>query len=393
MRCPKCQTENPERSLACKRCGADLAPAAAAGAPTRGRRTGPQPAHRSPSDAERAHTLLDEAFHLADEGKLAQAITACQRAVAANPESTSAHSLLGILYERAGQRERAIQAYEAALRLSPDSAADRESLQQLVSPPPPPVIEVPVAPPVAPPPAPPRPAVRRRRKPAPATAGKPRRLAPMWYAIVIAAAVLALLLVLTVRAWRAASVQPAPTVPTPSVAAAEPRPIPPAIPPAPSARVPSPPPARAPAPLRSGFAPAGAGFSAPPAPPRAPAAPAASTFIPAPESFVRRAHPLRPAQPPAPTSEQARAQYFRGDLAGAVNTYQRLITGATPAGAETYQEAGWLYYQVGRRTDAVAAYQESVERYRRRITAGEDAEAARHGLRTAAAALRVLELE
>jgi tetratricopeptide (TPR) repeat protein len=388
MRCPNCQAENPDAAVVCKKCGASLE------LPT------------PPTDDERSRQFLEEAFRLSDEGKLGQAITNCKRAIEANPRSTSAYSLLGILYERLGRRELAIQAYEAVLRLSPDSTADRESLEQLLSRPelPPLEVAVPVAPPEreAPPPAPTPPAPVRRR-------GVP----PMWYGVAALVVILVVLLVFTVRAWRAASLQsraaaparPAEPAPTPAAAPAPASPTASAMlaapPPAPVGAVPivptgpirvSPPPSAIPPTPE-----------APTPPPSRQTGPVVEMRIPTPEAFIlRTASPPEPKPAPAyrepalaaePTPEGARTRYFQGDLAGAIGTYEAVTAGNDRASAVTYQEMGWLYYQAGRRNDAEAAYRESLARYQRQLAAGEDADAARHGVRTAEAALRVMELK
>lgn len=391
MRCPNCQTENPDRNVVCKECGARL--------------SSPTP----PTDAERARQLVEEAFRLSDEGKLSQAIAICKRAVAANPNSTSAYSLLGILYERAGQRELAIQAYEAALRLSPESVADRESLQQLASPPTPlvqeaqpaRVHEVPAGPHMRPPPV---------EAPAP----RPRVLT--WSVVGALAAVFIVLLVVTVQVWRGGKAQPAHRSPPQARFA-------PQAAPAPARAVVQPPTAAgAPAPPVSVATPPALGPPPPepvaaaptePEPASEPAVtegPWAAITIPAPETFIWRSPSASEEAPPvssdqgevaatgapaaAPaTAEAARARYFEGDREGAIRIYERLTADTTRATPELYQEVGWLYYQDGRRADADAAYRESLRRYQRLLAAGEDVEAAQHGMRTVEAALRVLEVE
>lgn len=379
MRCPNCQAENPDSAAVCQQCGAGLKPVT------------------PPTDRERAQQLLDEAFRLSDDGQLTEAIAACRRAVSVNPNSTSAHSLLGILYERSGQRDLAIQAYEAALRLSPQSTADRESLRQLLAPPGAPVVEV--AAPAA--------------VPGPTAVPPPRRgIAPLWYGVAAVAALLLILLAFAFRAWRAASVRP-PT-PTPAVIA-QPTPTPavtPTVSP-PPARVavaaPRPPVVPASAsglptsPLYSGqraAAPGPRSFALTPAPPpaqpRAPIIPAPLIFRPATTT------PRPPSAPPAPTVTVApappvsvagaRQRYLEGDLAGAVRTMERAISSDPQADAATIQDLGWLYYRSGRAADAALAYRESLDRYQEQAQTGRDGEAARRGISTAQAALRVLEL-
>ena len=384
MRCPNCHAENPDAGVVCKKCGVSLEPPTAA------------------TDDERSRQFLEEAFRLSDEGKLSQAITSCKRAIEANRRSTSAYSLLGILYERLGRRELAIQAYEAVLRLSPESAADRESLEQLLSRPelPPLEVAVPVGPPEHEAPAPPAP-VRRRG------------VSPMWYGVAALVVILVVLLVFTVRAWRAASLQPRAAAPAPApepapTRAAAPTPAPPTA----SAMLPAPPPAPVAAVpiVATGPTRVSPPLSAVPSTPEAPTpppnrqtGPVVEIRIPRPEAFILRgASPPEPKAAPAyreqalaaePTPQAAHIRYFQGDVAGAIRTYEAVTAGNDRASAVTYQEMGWLYYQVGRPDDAEAAYRESLARYQRQLAAGEDADAARHGIRSAEAALRVMELE
>jgi tetratricopeptide (TPR) repeat protein len=81
---------------------------------------------------ERARRTLEEAFRLSEEGRLQSAIQACQQAITLNPRSTSAHSLLGTLYERTGDRDGAIRSYEQVLTLSPGSTVERRRLNELM---------------------------------------------------------------------------------------------------------------------------------------------------------------------------------------------------------------------------------------------------------------------
>ena len=89
------------------------------------------PTHQSDEDVEKLTRLLDMAFWHNQAGNQAAAITACQAALALNPNSTTAHSLLGTLYEKSGDDAQAIQHFEAVLSLNPDSQADAAKLDQL----------------------------------------------------------------------------------------------------------------------------------------------------------------------------------------------------------------------------------------------------------------------
>jgi tetratricopeptide (TPR) repeat protein len=80
----------------------------------------------------RADRILTEAFAHSDAGRLTEAVRLAQQALSFNPDSTTAHSLLGTLYERLGNRDAAIREYQAVLSLSPGSTADRQRLNELL---------------------------------------------------------------------------------------------------------------------------------------------------------------------------------------------------------------------------------------------------------------------
>lgn len=119
--CTKCGKDSPDQARFCRGCGAPLtkgAPAATAAAGV--------------APEERARRLLEDAFRLSEEGRVLAAIEVCKQAVSLNPRSTSAHSLLGTLYERQGERDDAIREYEQVLTLSPGSTAERRRLNELM---------------------------------------------------------------------------------------------------------------------------------------------------------------------------------------------------------------------------------------------------------------------
>ena len=84
-----------------------------------------------PQSKERLTRLLDMAFWHNQSGNVDAAITACKAALDVNPESTTAHSLLGTLYERKGEDFKAIEQFEAVLALNPESEADAHKLEQI----------------------------------------------------------------------------------------------------------------------------------------------------------------------------------------------------------------------------------------------------------------------
>jgi len=120
VRCPKCGKDSPDQARFCRACGQELTADAQSAAPT------------PTSPEERARRLLEDGFRFSEAGRLQQAIEACQQAISFNPASTSAHSLLGTLFERVGDREGAIRAYEQVLTLSPGSTVERRRLNELM---------------------------------------------------------------------------------------------------------------------------------------------------------------------------------------------------------------------------------------------------------------------
>jgi len=377
MRCPRCEAENPDENRFCTNCGASLREGAAPEAP------------RPVPDSATAQQLIDLAFQYSDQGLLAEAIQAAEQAVAANPSSTSAHSLLGILYERAGERQKAIAEYERALALSPRSAADQQALQQLLQA---------------------MPTARRRVSPAVARGA------------IIGAFVLLLVLV-PVLVWMAlrpawqrpelARPQPlerrvaAPVSPAPGQTGAA-IPAVPAMPAAPAA-----PPPAAPAPAAASVLPLvrmGAPVAAPAertarAPeaetlPRTLRAPLLSSPGPVPAPFVvpPPARRLEPPLPPAPqpivaTTELARTYYLLGDYDKAIGTYERYVSKRPDAAPQVREELAFCFYRKDRLAEARVEYERALRSYEAELASGQNQEDAAHGARTCRAALRALEAQ
>lgn len=127
MYCHDCNTANSVDSKYCKECGAKI---------NEGYRTmmlsvQDLPLGQSEETLDRLTRLLDMAFWHNEAGNVAAAITASEAALAINPNSTTAHSLLGSLYEKKGENAQAIHHFEAVLALNPDSAADAAKLDQI----------------------------------------------------------------------------------------------------------------------------------------------------------------------------------------------------------------------------------------------------------------------
>ncbi len=79
----------------------------------------------------RAQALLDRAFSLWERGDVAGAIASCRQSLALAPRSSGAHSMLGLLLERAGDAKGAIAAYEKAVEIEPSSLLERDSARRL----------------------------------------------------------------------------------------------------------------------------------------------------------------------------------------------------------------------------------------------------------------------
>ena len=123
MFCTQCGTRNPDDANFCQKCGR-----------TTGRAARPLDDSefsmlQQPED--RVGDLLAIAFRRREQGDIDGAIRACAGALQVLPESTSAHSLMGMLFEAQGEREKAITEFERVLALNPGSIADREKLEQL----------------------------------------------------------------------------------------------------------------------------------------------------------------------------------------------------------------------------------------------------------------------
>lgn len=127
MHCHDCNTGNTVDSKYCKECGSKI---------NEGYRTmmlsvQDLPLGQNDETLDRLTRLLDMAFWHNEAGNIAAAITASEAALAINPNSTTAHSLLGSLYEKKGDDAQAINHFESVLALNPESAADAAKLDQI----------------------------------------------------------------------------------------------------------------------------------------------------------------------------------------------------------------------------------------------------------------------
>jgi tetratricopeptide (TPR) repeat protein len=65
--------------------------------------------------AVKARRWVEEAERCHQEGKLREAASACEEALAVDRHNTTAHALLGVLYDHQGHREQAVREYRSAL--------------------------------------------------------------------------------------------------------------------------------------------------------------------------------------------------------------------------------------------------------------------------------------
>jgi tetratricopeptide (TPR) repeat protein len=126
MFCTQCGAYNTDDSRFCHQCGHRLQP-------ERKIPTLDESAFQidSPEQQEKIQRLLDEALAHEAEGRLHEAALACEGVLVLDPANTSAHSLLGLIYEKQGELEKAVAEYEKVVALNPDSVADRAKLDDV----------------------------------------------------------------------------------------------------------------------------------------------------------------------------------------------------------------------------------------------------------------------
>lgn len=381
-RCPKCGKESPDEARFCRSCGGKL------GAETEEAVS----QEKALTPEQQSQRLLEEAFRLSEQGRILAAVQTCQQALALNPQSTSAHSLLGTLYERQGDRDRAIREYEQVLTLSPESTVERRRLNELMGVP---------------------------------TARQPVTVSPRQARLAITGAFVVLVLVAFTAFTLTRPAQPreqtrvrtqlrpgaggqattfgeqSPMLPSPGRMLSQPRggwlpaPSAPALPRAQSwstDRV------AAPAPTGGTYLGPGAylfpssgadryyaGQRTVVAPPLAGAEPYRGTPV------VSGAPWAAPGG--GESQQSARDYYLQGDYQRAATTYQQYIAQHPSAGSATREELGWVYMQMGERDRAEQQYREALAGYQAEVGRGHNTEAARHGLRTCQSAIRALEAQ
>lgn len=386
MRCPKCGTESPDQARFCRSCGERFSSVdEGAHAP------------RLLTPEERSRRLLEDAFRLSEEGKLQTAIHACQQAISLNPTSTSAHSLLGTLCERVGDRDGAIRAYEQVLTLSPGSTVERRRLNELMGV-----------------------AAAEQVAVSPRTA----RMAVTGGFVVIAVVLLAAIVLTTQQPEptrrpaprRQASIERTTAAPSAVTATelAPPRLIG-------SGRIraprftpairPSQPRAQVRAPASQGFAQyLGPGtFQLPVGAPRATTDVTVQRW--APRGYetppIRGAVPMRSGVGPVVKTPQwrypssigatqtgnprlARNYYFQGQYRQAIDSYRGYLS-QNPQAPEPREELAWVYSEAGDYRSAQDEYRTALGQYESDIDRGHNVVAAQHGVRTCESAIKALE--
>lgn len=409
MYCTKCGKPNAATNKYCGECGAKLAqpkptPAAAP-------QTEQEEILEQAVDHQKVGDLLFEAFQHYESGRLGAALQSCREAIKLNPSGTSAYSLLSLIHEKMGDLESAISETERVLSLNPNSAADRERLEQLkrkmhIEPEPPTVLDW----------------LRDRYRQIPQKA-------------LIAGALVFLAIVVLALAVRrepqpAATLAEQPsqaTATTPQAPAQAPPQYPyaqspPVAQPAPEAGYPyvQPSPPAAPArgevsteaavPRAGGAKPVGTASATQPLPeisvePRATTAqPPPATRPPAPQpqpqprieikTGTRRPQPSSEPGPSRSGSstliEQAQAEQIAGNYDEAIRLYQQALNGAANPAA-IHQQIGICNQRLGRNEQAAASYKAAIEIYKKQLSDGKNVDEARRGLAAAEAGLKVVQ--
>lgn len=337
--------------------------------------------------------LMREAMSLYEQGRLEEALLACEGALALDETYAPALSLKGLIHERRGQIREAIDAYERVQAVNPLSVSERARLEAL------------------------RRQSRAAVRPAPSRTLW-RETLPVVLAFLASGLILLVGLAMVLR-WSAPVAQPPRTASAdPSL---EPRPVPPpTATPAPSTEPPAQsqgPQAIVPPvvvdPSRVALAPAET-----PPPPRG-----AIPTLPAPNETSDAERPSQPpskvSTPPSSESEvmpdvkveetqrgvyeirvqrvgeaqkaprtpnpsndaltQAQNHQRAGNYREAIQAYLQALPNA-PNPAEVYQQIATCYLRLGEKANARVYFQQAIAEYERQIQAGRDADAARQGI-------------
>ncbi|MCS7208078.1 MAG: tetratricopeptide repeat protein [Fimbriimonadales bacterium] len=339
--------------------------------------------------------LTREAMGLYEQGRLEEALLACEGALALDDQYAPALSLKGLIHERRGQIGEAIAAYERVQAVNPLSVAERARLE----------------------------ALRRQSR----AVVRPAVARPLWletlpaaFAFLTAGLTLLVGFALLLR-WSAPAVEPSQAAtsqqPTTAPHAATPSST---VPPPPHTESPSPsvPPTTPPLtldPSRMALAPA----EPPPAPrgsiPTLPATPQNPNTHPKPKSDPSRATQKptgesevmpdvkveetqrgvyeirvqrveerrasdRPAVPPSSDLlAQAQDHQRAGNYQEAIQAYLQALPSA-PNPAAVHQQIAICYLRLGDKANARVHFQQAIAEYERQIQAGRDVETARQGI-------------
>jgi Tfp pilus assembly protein PilF len=124
MFCISCGAKNAAESNFCRQCGLKLDRLPAT-------KISEEAFDRAMPEDEQVTALLELAYRRRKEKDVAGAVGLCKEVLDIRPGSTTAHGLLGQLYEQTGERDKAVEQYEAVLKLNPGSIADRVKLDDL----------------------------------------------------------------------------------------------------------------------------------------------------------------------------------------------------------------------------------------------------------------------
>jgi len=337
--------------------------------------------------------LMHEAMSLYEQGRLEEALLACEGALALDESYAPALSLKGLIHERRGQIREAIDAYERVQAVNPLSVSERARLE----------------------------ALRRQRS----AVARPASNRPLWVEALpavlafLGAGMILLMGLFLIMRWTT----PAPSSPPTAVANAPSEPRretqPPSIPP-PAQETPAPstspqtvvPPVMV-DPSRVALAPAET-----PPPPRG-----AIPTLPAPDSNANSERQPSPTPTPSKTDTNsevmpdvkveetqrgvyeirvqrvgegqntqrtpnrtpndllAQAQNLQraGNYREAIQAYLQALPNA-PNAAEVYQQIATCYLRLGEKSNARVYFQQAIAEYERQIQAGRDVDAARQGI-------------